>query len=88
MLAHKVDVENPAGYSDLLLAKQNLERRAEVRDPLPQKTAVASGLNVTHSQTLGNLFPLHRLKGNGTFTTQSATIGNDEGEADSGARQE
>ena len=43
MLAHKVDGENPAGYSDLLLATQKLERRAEARDPLPPETAVTSG---------------------------------------------
>ena len=57
MLAHKVDGENPAGYSDLLLAAQKLERRAEARDPLPPKTAETSRLNVTCSQTPGNLFP-------------------------------
>ena len=87
MLAHKVDGENPAGYSDLLLATWKLERRAEARDPLPPKTAVTSGLN-TCSQTPGNLFPLHKLKGNHTFTAQAASIGNDAGEADSGVKQE
>ena len=35
-----------------------------------------------------NLFPSHKLKGNHTFTTGAATIGNDEGEADSCVRQE
>ena len=43
---------------------------------------------MTHSQTPGNLFPSDKLKGNCTFTAQAATIGNDEGEADSSAKQE
>ena len=68
MLAHKVDGENPAGYSDLLLATQKLERSKEARDPLSPKTTVTSGLNAIHYQTSGNLFPSHRLKGNHTFT--------------------
>ena len=88
MLAHKVDVENPAGYSDLLLATHKLDRRTEAREPLPQKTTVASGSNATCSQAPGNLFPLHRLKGNCTFAAQAVAIGNDEGEADSSAKQE
>ena len=57
MLAHKVDGENPAGYSDLFLAKWKLERRAEARDSLPPKTVVTSGSNAIHSQTPGNVFP-------------------------------
>ena len=68
MLAYKVDGENPDDYSDLLLATQKLERRAETRNPLPPKTAVTSGLNMICSQTLGNLFPLHKLKSHHTFT--------------------
>ena len=78
MLAHKVDGKNPAGYSDLLLATWRLERRADAGDPLPPKTAVTSGLNVMHSQTLGDLFPFHKLKGNHTFTTRAVTTGNNE----------
>ena len=74
MLAHKVDGKNPAGYSDLLLAVQKLERRAEAKDPLPPKTAVASGLKATCSQVPGNLFPSCRLKENCTFTAWAATI--------------
>ena len=35
MLAHKVDGEHPASYSDLLLATQKLERWGEAWDPLP-----------------------------------------------------
>ena len=85
MLANKVDGKNPAGYSDLLLASQKLERRAEARDPLPPKTAVSSGLNKKSSQGPGNVFPSHKLKGNCTFTTQSVTIGSVKGEAGSGA---
>ena len=54
MFAHKVDGENPAGYSDLLLTAQKLEWRAEARDTLLPKTAVTSGSHVTHPQTTGN----------------------------------
>ena len=69
-----VDGENPAGYSDLLLDAQKLERRPEARDPLPPKTAVTSELNIC-SQTPGNLFPSCKLKGNCTFTTSAVTVG-------------
>ena len=55
---------------------------------MPPKTAVTSELNAMHSQTPGNLFPLCKLKGNHTFTAQAATIGNAEGEADSGLKKE
>ena len=78
MLAHKIDGKNPGGYSDLLLAARKLERRTEPRDPLPLKTAVTSVSNVTCSQTSGNLFPSHKLKGNLTFTTWAVTIGSNE----------
>ena len=88
MLAHKVDGENPAGYSDLLLTAWKLERRAEARDPLPLNTAVTSGSNTIHSQTPGNVFIFCKLKGNHTFTTWVATIWNAEGEAHSGVKQE
>ena len=50
MLAHKVDGEHPASYSDLPLAVQKLERRAEARDPLPPKAAATNGSTTTHSQ--------------------------------------
>ena len=88
MLAHKVDGENPAGYSNLLLATQKLERRAGARDPLSPKTAVTSWSNVICSKTPGNLFPSWKLKGNHTFITQAATVGNAKGKADSGVKQE
>ena len=68
MLAHKVDVEHPAGYSNLLVVVQKLERQAEAIDPLLSKTAAAGRLNVTCSQRPGNLFPSEELKGNCTFT--------------------
>ena len=42
---------------------------------------------MTCSQTPGNSFLSHKLKGNHTFTIQTVTIGNDEGEADSAAKQ-
>ena len=87
MLAHKVYGKSSAGYSDLLLAVQKLERSMEARDPLPPKTAVTSGLNVTHSQTSGSLFPSCKLKGNHTFTTWAVTIGSNEVEEDSSVKQ-
>ena len=74
MLAHKVDSEHPAGYSNLLLAAQMLEKWAEARDPLLPKTTPTGGSNVTHSQTLGNLFPSWKLKVSHTFTAQSAVV--------------
>ena len=55
-------------------SSQKLERWAEARDPLLPKTTTASRLNVTHSQTLRNLFPSQKLKGNCTFTAPSATV--------------
>ena len=82
MLAHKADGKNPAGYSDLLLTMWKL-KKAETRDQLPSKTAVTSVSNVTHSHTSGNLFPLHKLKDNHTFTTWAVTIGSNEVEEDS-----
>ena len=87
MLANKVDSKNPAGYSDLLLATWKLKRRAKPRDPLPTKTAVTSGSNTIHSQTPGNLFPSHKLKGNCTFTTWAVTIESVKGKADSSTKQ-
>ena len=74
MLAHKVDGEYPTGYSDLLLAAQKLEIWAETRDPLLPKATATGGLNITHFQTPGNLFPSQKLKGNCTLTTQYATM--------------
>ena len=43
MLAHNVDGEHQASYSNLLLATQKLERQAEARDPLPLKMTATSG---------------------------------------------
>ena len=74
MLAHMVDDEPPARYSDLLLAAQKLERQAEARDPLLLKTTPTEGLNVTHSQTSGNLFLSQKLKGSHTLTAPSARV--------------
>ena len=74
MLAHKVDGGHPTGFSDLLLAARKLKRQAEARDPLLLKTIPTGGLNLTHSQTSGNLFPSQRLKGSHTFPAQSATV--------------
>ena len=88
MLAHKVDGKHPASYSDLLLAAQKLERWAEARDPLLPKTTTTRGLNITHSQTSWNLFPSQKLKGNHTFTSESATVENNEAEEDSSIKPE
>ena len=88
MLAHKVDGENPAGYSDLLLAARKLERRAETMDPLPPKTTMTSVSNITHSQTSGNPFPSCKLKGNCIVTPWAVTIGSNEFEVDSSVEQE
>ena len=45
-------------------------------------------MNVTHFHTTGNLFLSCNLKGNCTFATQAATIGNDVAEEDPGVEQE
>ena len=74
MLAHKVDGEDPPIYSNLLLAAQKLERWAEARDTLLPEATTMGGSNVTWPQTSGNLFPSRKLKGNHTFTAQSATV--------------
>ena len=88
MLAHKVDGDHPARYSDLLLAVCKLERQNEARDPLLPKTTLTGGLNITCSQTPVNLFPSQKLKDNWTFTAQLATMeGNKVGE-DSDAKPE
>ena len=84
MLAHEVDGEHPASYSNLPLAAQKLEWRAEARNPLPPRMAVTNWSNVMHSQIPGNLFPSCKLKGNHTFTTWTVTIGNDMEEEDPG----
>ena len=86
MLAHKIDGENPVGCSNLLLATQKLDRRAEAKDPLLPKSVVTSRLNAKYPQTPGNLFPSYKLKGNHTITAQAVTIGNAKGKADSGAK--
>ena len=83
-----MDGEDPASYSNLLLATQKLEIQAEARNSLPQKVAMTKGSNTMHSQTPGSLFLLHKLKGNHTFATQSVTIGNDAVEGDPGVEQE
>ena len=88
MLAHKVDGEHPANYSDMLMAAQMLEWWVEVRDPLPPKMAATNGSTMMCSQTLGNLFPLHKLKDNHIFTTQAVTVGNDEAKEDPGVKLE
>ena len=88
MLAHKVDGEQPAIYSNLLLAAWKQERHAEASDPLPPKTATTGGSNVTCSQTSGNLFLSCKLKGNHTFATWATTVGNNKAEEDPGKKPE
>ena len=41
-----------------------------------------------HSEALGNLFPLCKLKGNPTFTAQAVTIRSDEAKEDQGVKPE
>ena len=88
MLAHKVDGKHPTSYSNLLLAVLKLERWAEARDLLLPKITTTGGSNVTQPQTLGNLFPSRKLKGNCTFTVQSATVESIGAEEDSSVKPE
>ena len=83
MLAHNVDGDHPASYSDLLLAAQKLERWAEAGVNLLPKTTTTRGLNITSSQNPENVFPSQKLKGNCAFTTQSATVKRSKAEDDS-----
>ena len=48
----------------------------------------AGGLNVTHSQTPGNMFPSQNLNINHTCTAQSTTVESKEAEEDSGVKPE
>ena len=82
MLAHKVNGENPVTYSELLLTAQKLERLVDARDPLLSKTPTTVSSNVTHSHSQGNLFPSWKLRGNCTFTSQSAAVEDHEIEED------
>ena len=82
MLAHRVNGKNPVTYSELLLTAQKLERWTEARDTLLLKMTTARSLNVTHSHSQGNLFPSRKLKGNCTFTAQSAVVEDHETEQD------
>ena len=63
MLAHKVDGQHPASYSNLLLAAKKLEIWAEARDPQLPKTTTMEWPNVSWPQTLGNLFPPRPAEG-------------------------
>ena len=51
--------------------------------PLVLKTTTNGSSNITHSHSHGNLFPSRKLKGNHTFTTQSAAVEDCETEVDS-----
>ena len=62
IMAHSIDGEQPAVYSDLLLAVQRLERLAEARDLLLPKTTTTGVSNITLSQTPGNFFPSQGLE--------------------------
>ena len=84
MLTHKVNGENPVIYSKLLLTAQKLERQVEARDPLVPKITTSGSFNVTHSHSQGSLFPSRKLKGNCTFTAQSAAVEDHDTEEDSG----
>ena len=65
-----------------------MERCAEPRDPLLPKTTTTRGLNVAHTQALGNLFPSQKLKGSHTFTASSTTLESNEAEEDSDVNPE
>ena len=87
MLAHNVDSENPAVYSDLLAAWRQ-ERRAEARDPLPPKTAVTSGLNVWYILRPQGIYSPHTSwRVTNTFTAWLVAVAYAKGEAESGTRQ-
>ena len=88
MLAHKVNGEHPASYSDLLLAVQKLERWAEARDPLLLKITMNGGPNATQLQALVNLFPSRKLKGNCIFMAWYAIVESIGTEGDSTAGPE
>ena len=88
ILAHKVDGEHPASYSNLDLAAQKLERWVLARDALLLKISRAGGLTITQPQTLGNLFPSRKLKGNHTFMAQSAIVESIGAEEDSSVKPE
>ena len=88
MLAHNINGKHPASYSDLLLVAWKLERWTEARDPLLPKTTITRGSNVTQPQASGNLFPSRKLKGNHTFTAQSAVVGSVGTEEDSSVKLE
>ena len=88
MLAHKVNIDHPTSYSDLLLTDRKLERQNETRDSLLLKTTTTEGSNVTHSQAPMNLFPSQKLKGNQAFTAWSVTMGGNKAGEDSDAKPE
>ena len=88
MLAHKVDDIHPTSYSNLLLIAWKLERWVETRDPLLPKTSMTGGSNVSQPQAMGNLFSSRKLKGNHTFTAQSAIVGSIGTEEDSSVKVE
>ena len=86
MLAHKVDGEKLCYLFQVAPSFPELERQAEARDPLLLKTTTARSSNIIHSHSQRNLFPSRKLKGNCTFTAQSAVVGDCEMEEDSGPK--
>ena len=88
MLVHKDDGKHLIKYSNLLLADQKLKKWAEARDCLLLNITMTGGLNITHSQISGNLFPSQKLKGSHTFTIWSAMVESNEAEEDSSMKAE
>ena len=86
MLAPEVNSENPVTYSELLLTDQKLEIWVEAKDPLLLKTPTARSLNATCSHSQWNLFPTRNLKGNCSFTAQSAVVEDHKDEEDTGPK--
>ena len=86
MLVHNVDGEHPTRYSDLLLAAWKLERWAEAIDLLLTKTTSMGRSNVTHSQTVGNLFPFQKLKDSHNFMARLAMVESNGVAEDSGTK--
>ena len=63
MLAHKVDGEHPARYSDLLLAAQKLERLAEARDLLLLKVTSMEGIECDSFSYIRELVSILEVEG-------------------------
>ena len=84
----RLRVNTPLSTLNLFKQPGNWKNRQKVEIPLPPKTTITRGLNITCSQMPGNLFPSHKLKGNCTFTIWSTTVESNKAEEDSGSKLE